>query len=145
VPLTIRGANWHKAPDWRVLRPFWKGEAIWGDEYAKAIQCAKVCLGLVSKGNRDLHTTRSSEIPALGSLLCAERTTDHLQMYEEGKEALFWSSADECAAMCHYALANDDRRQAIAIAGRARLARNGHYNEHMLQQIIARALGSHPN
>jgi len=144
VPLTIRGADWDKAREWRVLRPHWKGGAIWDDDYAKAIQCAKVCLGLVSKGNRDLHTTRSSEIPALGSLLCAERTADHLQMYEEGKEALFWSNADECAAMCHYALENDDRRQAIAVAGKARLSRNGHYNEHVLEQIIGRALRSHP-
>jgi len=145
IPITIRGAGWDKSPQWRVLQPYWRGESIWGDDYAKAIQCAKVCLGLVSKGNRDLHTTRSAEIPALGSLLCAERTADHSQMYNEGEEALFWSNPEECAEMCEYALENDDRRQAIAIAGKARLVANGHYNEIVLKQIISRAMNSDTN
>ena len=80
VPVTIRGTNWHKAPEWPALKSAWKGGAIQGDDYAKAIQCAKVNIGLLSKGNRDLHTTRSLEIPALGGLLCAERTSEHLGM-----------------------------------------------------------------
>jgi hypothetical protein len=58
VPLTIRGANWAKAPEWDALRGYWKGGALQGDDYAKAIQCAKVNLGLLSVMNRDLHTTR---------------------------------------------------------------------------------------
>jgi hypothetical protein len=140
VPLTLRGAEWDKAPEWPTLRPHWKGGEIRGDEYAKAIQCAKVCIGLVSRGNRDMHTTRSSEIPALGSLLCAERTADHLEMYEEGNEALFWNDADECAAMCRSALEDEGRRQAIAAAGHARVGLNGCYNEAVLQKIISRAM-----
>ncbi len=80
INLTIRGANWSKAPEWAKLRGHWKGGHVNGDEYAKAIQCAKVNIGLLSKGNRDEHTTRSLEIPALGGLLCAERTAEHMAM-----------------------------------------------------------------
>jgi hypothetical protein len=144
VPLTIRGELWSKAPEWPALQRHWKGGELRGDDYAKAIQCSKVCIGLVSKGNRDQHTTRSAEIPALGSLLCAERTSDHLQMYVEGKEALFWSDAEECAAMCRFALQDEARRQTIAAAGHARVALNGHYNEDVLECIISRAMGSRP-
>jgi spore maturation protein CgeB len=39
VPLTIRGANWHKAPEWPALRSAWRGGPLLGDDYAKAIQC----------------------------------------------------------------------------------------------------------
>jgi spore maturation protein CgeB len=137
VPLTLRGANWHKASEWPQLKRHWKGGAIGGDDYAKAIQCARVNLGLLSKENRDLHTTRSLEIPALGSLLCAERTTEHTAMYAEGREALFWKDAEECAAMCRLALADDTRRQAIAAAGHQRVKKNGHYNEMILASILA--------
>jgi spore maturation protein CgeB len=140
VPLTICGANWQKAPEWPSLRPHFRAGELHGDNYAKAIQCAKVNLGLVSKGNRDLHTTRSLEIPALGSLLCAERTSEHLSMYQEGKEALFWSDADECAAMCRMVLNDEGLRQRIAAAGRTRVFANGHYNEKIMQYILDLAL-----
>jgi hypothetical protein len=138
VPLTIQGSGWHKAPEWPQLKAYWRGGSIAGDDYAKAIQCAKVNLGMVSKENRDLHTTRSLEIPSLGGLLCAERTIEHTQMYEEGKEALFWSDAKECAAMCKLALADDARRQALAKAGQQRLKRNGHLNQQQMRLVIER-------
>jgi spore maturation protein CgeB len=139
VPLTIRGSSWDKAPEWPRLRPYYQGGPLLGDDYAKSIQCAKVNIGLVSKGNRDLHTGRSIQIPALGGLLCAERTVEHRQLYEEGKEALFWSSADECAEVCRFALADESRRQSMAAAGHARLVSSGLYNEKVLEQILSRA------
>lgn len=136
VPLTIRGPNWHKAPEWPQLKNYWKGGSIAGDDYAKAIQCTKVNLGLLSKENRDLHTTRSLEIPALGGLLCAERTSEHITMYQEGQEAIFWKDAAECAAMCRFALSDENRRQTIAAAGHLRVKKNGHYNETILTAIL---------
>jgi hypothetical protein len=140
VPLTIRGANWNKAPEWPVLKPYWRGGSVQGEEYALTIQCAKINLGLLSKGNRDLHTTRSLEIPALGGLLCAERTSEHLEMYVEGKEALFWADAEECAAVCLRMLKDDSRRREIAAAGHARLLRDGHRNQVVMRTIVERAL-----
>jgi spore maturation protein CgeB len=139
VPLTIRGANWKKAPEWPVLQAYFKGGHLQGDEYALALQCAKLSLGLLSKGNRDLHTTRSLEIPALGGLLCAERTREHLDMYVDGQEALFWSSTEECAAVCREALADEERRRRIVAAGHARSLDNGHHNERVMRAIVERA------
>lgn len=136
LPITIRGSGWQKSPEWSRLKPFWKGPAVYGDDYAKAIQCAKVNLGLLSKGNRDEHTTRSLEIPALGGFLCANRTSEHLEMYEEEVEAFFWDDAEECAAMCRLALSDNVKRQLIAKAGQKRLNENGHYNERVLNKIL---------
>jgi hypothetical protein len=140
VPLTLRGPNWHKAPEWPVLKSVWRGGQLVGDEYAKAIQCAKVNLGLLSKGNRDLHTTRSLEITSLGALFCGERTSEHLEMYVEGKEALFWSSAEECATVCRQILNDEPLRQQIAAAGHARSMANGYTNENIMRSIVDRAL-----
>jgi spore maturation protein CgeB len=138
VPLTIRGSRWEKAPEWRKLKPHIAGGALWGDEYAKAIQCARVNLGLLSKGNRDLHTQRSLEIPALGGLLCAERTAEHVAMYEEDSEALFWADPEECAEKCSYALSHEEARLQIAAAGHRRVRSNEHYNEPILRAILDR-------
>jgi hypothetical protein len=143
LPVSIWGNHWRKAGCWREIEPCWRGPAVNdADEYAKIIQTSRIALGLLSKGNRDQHTTRTMEIPALGGLLCAERTNEHQTLYEEGHEAVFWRDADECVALCRMLLACRARRRAIADAGRARQLRNGMFNETMIAQILARLLGS---
>ena len=142
VPLSIWGDCWQKASEWPQLAPHWCGPGLDNDDdYAAAILAAKVTLGLLSKGNRDLHTTRSLEIPALGGLFCAERTREHLELYEEGVEAVFWRDAAECAEHCRALLADEPRRKAIAVAGHARALRNGHYNERVMARILEAAIG----
>ena len=141
VSLSIWGNRWQKAREWQQLAPYWRGPHLdTDDDYAAAILAAKITLGLLSKGNRDLHTTRSLEIPALGGLFCAERTNEHLELYEDGREAVFWSDAAECAGQCLALLSDEPRRQAIAAAGHARALRNGHYNEQVMARILDAAI-----
>lgn len=145
VPLTIRGNKYDRSSEWNLLRTAWKGPGLEDpDDYARAIQCAKVCLGLVSVGNRDLHTQRSLEIPSLGGLLCAKRTQEHEQMYRENVEAVFWSTPEECALQCRRLLADEAWREGIATEGQRRFEANGHTNERMLAGILTeinRAVG----
>jgi len=141
VPLSIYGNSWQKIHDWNTLKPYWQGPGL--DEkfsYAAAIQSAKVCLGLLSKGNRDLHTQRSLEIPSLGGVFCAERTEEHLALYEEDKEAVFWSSAEECAAKCRALLADGAWRRSVAENGRLRYLDNGWTNQKVAEKILKATL-----
>jgi hypothetical protein len=142
VPLSIYGNRWDRAREWPKLRAFWRGPGLIDVSYAKAIQCTKVSLGLLSKGNRDLATTRTFEIPSLGGVLCAERTTEHSQLYAEDQEAVFWSSPEECASKCMQLLGDEDRRKSIASNGRERCIRNRTTNEHVLSQIVDTLTGS---
>jgi spore maturation protein CgeB len=141
VPLAIFGDQWHKAAEWPLLRPHWRGPGLFNDDdYAKAVQCANVCLGLLSKGNRDLSTTRSFEIPHLGSVLCAERTAEHLDLYRENVDAVFWSSPEECAEKCGELLRDEGWRQRIAKSGRARCLKNRTTNESILANALSMAM-----
>jgi hypothetical protein len=142
VPLSIYGDRWQRLKEWSVLKRAWKGPGTKNDEeYAKAIQCSKICLGLVSKGNRDLHTTRSLEIPNMGGLFCAMRTSEHLTLYKDGEEAVFWDDADECAAICKALLADEPKRKQIAAAGLFRCEVNGNVNQKMTQALIDECVG----
>jgi hypothetical protein len=142
VPLAIYGNDWQKAPEWPALQGVWHGPAIYGDDYLKAIQLAKVSLGLLSKGNRDLHTTRTFEIPYCGGLLCAERTSEHLQLYQEDIEAVYWSDVQECIEKCKKLLNDDKMRAEIAEKGRIRCLRNGIFNENNLKKMLEAACSS---
>lgn len=128
VPISIWGSRWKKSPYWKKLEPNYRGSNLGGRDYVAAIQGAKICLGFLSKGNRDLHTTRTMEIPYAGGLFCAERTTEHLELYKEGEEAVFWNDAEECAQVCMKLLNDDVLRNNIKQAGmeRVRLLKLGH-------------------
>ncbi|WP_263819270.1 CgeB family protein [Salinibacter sp.] len=136
VPLTIRGNSWQKADEWNTIKPYWESPAVYGDDYTKALQCADICLGLLSKGNRDRHTQRSLEIPYIGSLLCAERTKEHQHLYKEGREAVFWDDAEECAELCFDLLSDKQRREEIAARGRRHCIENGYLNEKVMNRLI---------
>jgi spore maturation protein CgeB len=136
IPISIWGSRWNKSPLWPLLKFHYRGEALKGRDYVAAIQGAKICLGLLSKGNRDTHTTRSLEVPYAGGLLCAERTSEHSKMYQEGVEAVFWSDVTECADRCKELLANDELRERIRLAGMRKVRELGAGNEDVCQKIL---------
>ena len=137
IPLSIFGNKWNQAPEWPLLAPYWRGPGESDpDIYAYIIQTAKICLGLVSRGNRDRHTTRSLEIPALGALLCAERTDEHLALYQDGEEAVFWSDSEECIAKCKMLLADASLARNIRKRGYRRCLENNLFNEPVMNDIL---------
>ena len=136
VPVSIWGDRWPKSPLFRQLKEHWRGGALYGRDYVKALQGSKICIGMLSKGNRDLHTQRSLEIPYAGSVFCGERTSEHLMLYNEGTEAVFWTNAKECADVCLDLLSDDARREQIRLAGmkKVRSLKVGH--EDMCRQML---------
>lgn len=138
VPLSIWGNDWPKAPEYERLRPAIRGAAVYGSDYVKTIQCAKIALGLLSKGNRDLHTTRSAEVPFIGgAVFCAERTVEHEAMYADGEEAMFWTSPEDCARRCRAGLADPAGLQKIADRGRRRVRQLQLANDEMANAALA--------
>lgn len=136
IPLRIYGDRWQKAKEWPTLKKAWRGYNLPTSDYVKAIQSTKICIGLLSKGNRDQYTHRSVEIPYIGSLLCAERTKRHLLMYREDKEAIFWNTPEECAQKCFALLDNSIKREAITNAGQKRNMENNFFNESVIKNIL---------
>lgn len=136
IPVSIWGNRWEKSPHFAKLKSHWRGNALAGRDYVAALQGAKICLGLLSKGNRDMHTMRSLETPFAGGLICAERTPEHQEMYKEGVEAVFWSDARECAEVCKRLLANDDERESIRLAGMKRVLSLKAGNEDVCRRVL---------
>jgi spore maturation protein CgeB len=97
-----------------------------GDDYAKALCGAKICLAFLSKLNRDTYTRRCFEIPACGRLMLAERTEDLQRLFREDEEACFFSSNEELVQKVRWLLANPEIRERIAAAGLQRVWADGH-------------------
>lgn len=106
-----------------------------GDEYAKAMSGAKLCLSFLSRMNRDVYTRRSFEIPACGRLMLSERTPELEAWFEENKEAVYFSSADELVNKANEWL-NDSRLDTVAEAALRRSWIDGHDVVGRMRQML---------
>ncbi len=135
IDVRIWGNDWNKFRfENKNLRI--EGKAIYDDEYGLSICAFDINLGFLRKCNRDLQTTRSVEIPACGGFMLAERTDEHLSLFEEGKEAEFFSTDDELLEKVKYYLAHPDERKQIAAAGLNRCLRSGYSNKNRMREML---------
>jgi hypothetical protein len=135
LKLVIWGNRWEKCRSTR-LRPFIRGMALEGSDYAKAIRVARINLGLLSgrvsgASQGDETTTRTYEVPACGGFMLHERTPEVLRLYQEGKEMAAYGSVEELAQKIDYYLAHPGERQAIAQAGHERCVPAYSYDNRM--------------
>jgi len=143
IPVRIWGPNWNRKCRLRHPNMKIEGKPLWGDDYAKAICSFDINLHFLRRINRDLQTTRSIEIPACGAFMLAERTDEHLKLFEEGKEAEFFSTKKELLEKVRYYLEHEEERKHIARAGRERCLRSGYsYHERIRRMLeVAVSLG----
>jgi len=137
IPVRIWGPNWKVKCKLTHPNMIIEGKSLWGDQYAKVICSFDINLHFLRKINRDLQTQRSIEIPACGAFMLAERTNEHLKLFEEGKEAEFFSSNEELLKKVHYYLKHEDERKNIAWNGRERCLKSGYSNHDRIKKMLA--------
>lgn len=113
----LKPRRWHTWPHLlKAIHPY----PLWYDEMSKAMNSHKIVLGLLNHHNRDLHTSRTLEIPACGGFMLMERTLEHTDMFKEGEEAEYFNTTSELVDKIRYYLTHDEERQIIARAGHKR-------------------------
>ncbi|MBZ0159605.1 MAG: glycosyltransferase [bacterium] len=134
------GSNWGKMP-WQHPNLAIENTPLYGDDFAKACATFKINLAFLRKINRDQQTTRSVEIPACGGFMLAERTDEHLELFEEGEEAEFFASREELLEKCRHYLRDNQARIRIAQRGYERCLRSGYSNSERLREALRIILG----
>ena len=128
------------APERKLAALIRPGEAphgeIYAEEYARAVAGARISLGFLRELCPDQHTTRTFELPAMGGFLFADRSDDHCEFFEEGREAEFFATAEEFRDKLSYYLSHEAQRVKLASAGRERCLNSGYSYDQRLSTIL---------
>lgn len=124
--LAIWGSCWESVPRSSPLFPSIRRHTLLGAELRRLLSNTAINLALLRKANRDRHTMRSFEITACGGFMLAERSDEHLEMFEQDREAVFFNGVEELTEKVARYLADPHARRAISEAGHRRLLGGRH-------------------
>lgn len=129
-------------PRWRRTYPMGIPDldlfnARYGEAYKLLASEIQAGVLLLNSANRDTHTNRTFEIPAAGQLIIGPSTEEHLELFEDGKEAIFLDrfSVKDIPKMLD--VIGDTKLMAkIAGAGQRRLLEGHHTYEDRALEIL---------
>lgn len=115
--LSLWGTRWKISPNRRRYKGKGGLRPVSGTEYRRIYASSTIGLCFLNRENRNTSTGRSFEIPAIGTMLMAERSDEHLSFFQEGKEAEYFSSPEELVDKVDFYLTNPRSRDKVAAAG----------------------------
>lgn len=134
--IKVKVWGWGKKYEFDYPNITFMGKHVYKDEYSKVVCSSKISLCFLRKANRDNETTRTIELPACGGFMLAERTPEHLNLFEEGKEAEYFESKEELSDKVKYYLENDNIRNKIGKSGYEKCIKMDYSYHNQLSQIL---------
>ncbi|HUQ66875.1 MAG TPA: glycosyltransferase [Flavitalea sp.] len=135
--VTIAGNHWDKFALRRKHKSnlIYKGNGIFGDDYAREVSGALLGLGLLSKWVPELHTTRTFEIPACKTALVTEHNPEIGSIFSDD-DVIYYDDPDEAISKIEYYLANKEKLVSIAENGYNKVAAGGFSYREILAKVL---------
>lgn len=131
--VALYGGFWDRYPE---TKAYGRGHAD-PQTLRKAIGGAKVTLCLVRKANRDGHSMRTFEVPAIGACMLVEDTEEHREIFgEQGESVTYFASIEEMIEKTKYLLRGDAERQRLAMRARDLIISGANTYQDRLKRII---------
>ncbi len=116
IPIDLIGNGWAGFVQHPSARIF---DAVYKDEFWRVLRKYRVQLNLLRIHNEDSHNMRTFEVPGIGGIMLAPRTTEHTMFFKEGEEVFLFDGVPECIEKIRQLLAMT-KEDATMIRGRAR-------------------------
>ena len=134
--LRVWGSHWHRASK-EFREKIDCHPPLFGEEMSKIICSSKININILTVENRDTTNIRNFEIPSCAGFQLCERSSEIMQLFEEGKEIVFYSTPEELVAQCRYYLDNEQERDQIRLRGHQRLILGNHTMKDRVVSIVS--------
>lgn len=136
INVKLYGTLWEKSKYYDFFTENIGGITPLYQDYNLALNSAKIALVFLSKINNDTYTRRCFEIPATQTMMMAEYTEDLADMFEQGKEAEYFSNNAELLKKVQYYLENPNAIENIGMNGHTRLITDGHEVKDRCKEVV---------
>ena len=137
IQITLAGIKWNRFAKKHQDNPnlIYLGDGVYGEDYVKTLQKAKMAWGALSKWVPELHTTRTFEIPACGTALVTERNTE-TQLFFKDDEAIFYTNENDLIEKITFFMNNDKPLEVLTKKGTSRAVTNAYDYNSILNAIL---------
>ena len=137
IKITLAGIKWHQFAKKHQNNPnlIYLGDGVYGEDYVKTLQKAKMAWGALSKWVPELHTTRTFEIPACGTALVTERNLE-TQSFFKDDEAIFYTNENDLIEKITFFMNNDKPLEVLTKKGASRAVTSAYDYNAILKTIL---------
>ena len=137
INITLAGIKWNHFARKHQDNPnlIYLGDGVYGEDYVKTLQNAKMAWGALSKWVPELHTTRTFEIPACGTALVTERNLE-TQSFFKDDEAIFYTNENDLIEKITFFMNNDKPLEVLTKKGTSRAVTNAYDYNSILNAIL---------
>jgi len=137
IKITLAGIKWHQFAKKHQNNPnlIYLGDGVYGEDYVKTLQKAKMAWGALSKWVPELHTTRTFEIPACGTALVTERNLE-TQSFFKDDEAIFYTNENDLIEKITFFMNNDKPLEVLTKKGASRAVTSAYDYNAILNAIL---------
>lgn len=141
IKVVLAGKGWRdwlrKNKDSKFIE--FKGEELLGSEYVDVISSSRIGLGLMSKKFPELHTTRTFEIPAIGTILATEKNIEINNFFND-EEVLFYSDHLDLTTKIKHFFTDSKLAKDVSIKGRTRVLTDKRSYQEIMQKLVNKCL-----
>ena len=137
IPVLLAGIHWGTFVKHNKANSNFEylGSGVFGEEYIRALSSCWFGLGALSKWVPELHTTRTFEIPACGTILITEKNRETEHFFNKD-EVVFYDKQADLVKQIKSLLKDEELLKSIAAKGRERVLKDGRDYESIMTDIL---------
>lgn len=139
INVRVWGNGWPD-PERRPTGLSIENRPVYGDDYRRVVAASDINLCFLRKGNRDLQTCRSLELPAMGACMLHEASPEVESLFTANTEALYFADTRSLIETARLWLDRPDACRRLGVSARARAVADGHDHHHRWDFILSEAL-----
>jgi glycosyl transferase family 1 len=134
--MLVRGPGWQRVPELHRTGAT-VGGPVYGEHFSAVVAQVTANLVLLNSDNRDTHTCRTFEVPAAGGLFVGERTAEHAELLEEGRECFLFSGTEELHEILRRCEEEPGEARKVAALGHRRITSGAHAYVDRAREIVS--------